>query len=1560
MAVSVGEIEATLKLKDQLTQQLNAAVGHIQQASAKVASLGTQFGALGGNMAAAGGQAHMAGSAMAAVANQATAVANAVTKSSNSLLTNSRSFKRFGEDIKVFGSNMTMAFTVPIAAAGGAVFKFSKDFEREMLKVNTVSGVAETQVASWRGEVLKLSKDFAQAPEEMAKSLQFITSTGIRGKEAMEILRESSKAAVVGLGEVGEVASAVRTAIVAYGKENISASKAAAQLFVAVREGGAEADGFARTLGRVIGISQQVGVSFAELVASVATFTRLGVRADEAVTALRGTIATILKPSAGAKEQLQLLGTSAQQLRDKIGKDGLAAAMIDLVRRANGSEEALAAVIPNVRALAGVLGNTVDGGKEYARIVGEVGAATNELNDAAEKAQKTLDFKWNQLINGAKVLAIELGEHLAPHFNTLVESGKRFLEQLAKMVEWFSKLPKPVQDFAVSLAAILAVIGPVAYYIGTVVSAIGGLGSVIGRSLPLLKDFFGAAMGANATTWAGKIGSALAMVVRSIVAIPAAATIAGGALTGGALVVAFAVLKQRADDMVAGFENNMKRLQNMATPEGRRQNAAENLADPKKRAAAIELNKEITLLEERNKIIGKVQQGESFKASDLFGPEMMARIALQKQANQAIEEALPPLESLRKQRQQMEREIQGLSAAEKSEIVLARQRGEEAKLLAQAFHVSEAAINTLVDRTNAAATATNKWAEANRSMTEFLAPVEKIGGDVAEAIKYYLDLGASQESLATWFGVSAGAVRKLQAEFKLSEGAVTSFGNIAEKVAQDLERLAESSMNWNNAAFMKNINAEVDARRSAADIRAKLSMDEYQYQLYLINQEADDRRAALDRTGAGYEQAMEAIKQWTVTKTGEAKQAWDQNLAGMAQSFESWAETIAGWFDEFPQLIKAGFTGGGGVGGAVNAMASSIGGSLGMKAFGNVASRLSNTFAKHFGVGTTEVLGTVIPGVGQALGALAGPMVEKLISVFNKPEWKKLAHDIGRDWGMQISDGLAQKMEEDSKKFGRQAATLLHMDEIFAEAGGINSGNVTKALRMLHDVFSLIAQDQLDLRQGAEILDKNWKDVAAAATDSMGFISGELKEIIALNGVWGTQSKEIAGFLRAQGEAALMAGSQAIKGSLEPQMKGWEELKKKIDEAREKVKEVTKSSGSGSASADANAVKAMSNELAIAKGKVDDARQAYEKLRFSGRATADQLAAALAKVNNAQSAVAALLAKMGGGEGMKAYADALGKVNGELDKLLKEQSAAAAAAKEELEDLGIIAVSTFGAAIATGASFYDALKKAHDGVGDLALAFEYLGIQSDNAAVKALLLQDTLLTRNPQLIQGVSALGDAFAALNNLGLLNTDTFRSMENTAVRMYTRIQGEVAKVGGSTKDALLPMQEFLHKAEKAAKELGIPLDENTQRMIDQSKELGIWKETGKTANEELMDTFKELAKSLQDFVNILRGIPPVINTRVHTDYTGGPPPTGGGPELPQFSGGSGGIRDFGPGTLAMLHGREGVYTDDQIAALRSGRGASRAATIEVTVELDGQKLGRKLLPYIPPSIENYGINR
>ena len=122
--------------------------------------------------------------------------------------------------------------------------------------------------------------------------------------------------------------------------------------------------------------------------------------------------------------------------------------------------------------------------------------------------------------------------------------------------------------------------------------------------------------------------------------------------------------------------------------------------------------------------------------------------------------------------------------------------------------------------------------------------------------------------------------------------------------------------------------------------------------------------------------------------------------------------------------------------------------------------------------------------------------------------------------------------------------------------------------------------------------------------------------------------------------------------------------------------------------------------------------------------------------------------------------------------------------------------------------------------------------------------------------------------LAQLGLLNVDTFGAMQRTGMEMYSKLQSEVEKTGGTTRDALVPMQGYLQEAAAQAKLLGIPLDANTQELIDQSVALGIWKDKGQSANDLLIAGMSTLVDRLNDLIKGLTGIPSPTFTVTRND--------------------------------------------------------------------------------------------
>jgi TP901 family phage tail tape measure protein len=392
----------------------------------------------------------------------------------------SSNIERAGQKISQIGDKITVSLTLPLAAAGGAALKFASDFESNMTKAVTLSGLTEEAAARMRDEILQLGPAVGAGPGELSRGLLVVTSTGLRGAEAMQVLGNAAKASAVGLGETDAVARAITAAINSYGKENLSAAQATDILYRTVKAGGAEATELAGVLGRVTGVASQVGVSFQEVGAFIATFTRLGVDAAEATTSLGAVMSTLLKPTQEAEDALKMAGTSIEALRIEVKEKGLTQSLLDLTARFKGNDDALAAIIPNVRALRGVMGTAGAQATTFKDVLAEVSNETDTLEKAFDRTTKNSAFKWDAFWAKVEKVAISAGDKIAPSFDKIVNAGLPLLNLLEDLIGLFAKLPEPVQTFVLGLGAIAIAAGPVMSWGGRLITMFGSIGTAIG------------------------------------------------------------------------------------------------------------------------------------------------------------------------------------------------------------------------------------------------------------------------------------------------------------------------------------------------------------------------------------------------------------------------------------------------------------------------------------------------------------------------------------------------------------------------------------------------------------------------------------------------------------------------------------------------------------------------------------------------------------------------------------------------------------------------------------------------------------------------------------------------------------------------------------------------------------------------------------------------------------------------------------------------------------------------------------------------------------------------
>jgi TP901 family phage tail tape measure protein len=380
------------------------------------------------------------------------------------------------------GTSLTKYVTVPLTGVAAAATKTGTAIDDQFAKIEGLVGESRKRLQGMRSDVLDISAATGKGPEELAEALFFVESAGYRGEEALSVLEASSKAAAAGLGQTKDVADAVTSAVNAYGKENLSASRAVDVLTATVREGKVAADEISSTLGDVIPVASQMGVEFNEVGATLSALTRIGASSSKATTALSATLRTLLKGTDKTKQGLNDLSLSLEGVQKRIRQDGLLPTLQLLKERFDATGVAITDVFPNARALRGVLGlvgqNAEQAEQIFESLNDEVAGAGQEAFDAASQ---TISTKFNQALRTAQATLDSVYRTFKDEIKVVLDT---VIAALERMQGAWDNLSPMMQGVVVAAGAVAASLGPILVGLSgilailpSVISALGLLGS---------------------------------------------------------------------------------------------------------------------------------------------------------------------------------------------------------------------------------------------------------------------------------------------------------------------------------------------------------------------------------------------------------------------------------------------------------------------------------------------------------------------------------------------------------------------------------------------------------------------------------------------------------------------------------------------------------------------------------------------------------------------------------------------------------------------------------------------------------------------------------------------------------------------------------------------------------------------------------------------------------------------------------------------------------------------------------------------------------------------------
>ncbi|HLZ70006.1 MAG TPA: phage tail tape measure protein [Dehalococcoidia bacterium] len=410
-------IDLDLAAQDEWTPAFSSAEGGLSALEARLGQLEAAALAADGALASVAESAAALALPAAADAQAVTALTVVIEENTAAMTENAGATEAASLGYaRLSTSGASLGASMPIAAAAlglvaAEAVKLSAGFDLAMNKIEAMAGVAPAAIGKLKDQVRDLSNQTGESTQQLAQGLYYIVSAGFQGADAMTILAQTTREAQAAQTDAKPVADATTSALKAYGLQASDTGHVLDVLHATVVNGKMEFAGLASSIGRVLPIAAQSGVSLEELGANIATLTQKGLSASEAVTGVRAALLNLEAPSKQTRDALAALGLSADEVRQSIRDRGLLATLDDLVQKTHGNVDELHHLFPNIRALTDVLGTAGGDLADYKRNLDAVtnsygvsGKAAQEYSDttaaAFERAATRVKNAWAELGDG--------------------------------------------------------------------------------------------------------------------------------------------------------------------------------------------------------------------------------------------------------------------------------------------------------------------------------------------------------------------------------------------------------------------------------------------------------------------------------------------------------------------------------------------------------------------------------------------------------------------------------------------------------------------------------------------------------------------------------------------------------------------------------------------------------------------------------------------------------------------------------------------------------------------------------------------------------------------------------------------------------------------------------------------------------------------------------------------------------------------------------------------------------------------------------------------------------
>ncbi len=317
--------------------------------------------------------------------------------------------------IAIFG---LIAVAVGIAL-GVAAVKAAADFQQGLNRLVTGAGDVTDNMTKMGQAILGISVATGVMTDQLLPAMYQIISAGQRGAQAEDTLAVAARGAVAEQATVVDVAKALTTAMTDYGTAQFNATQFMNGYTRAVQLGKITLEELSNSMGPLLPLAKNLGISFADVAAAMSTMTNAGIPAQRAATSLRFMFQSLENPTKKASTAMT-----------EFGLNTVAEGSVPFNR-------AVSDMIGGQRSLQAFLSLT---GTHFATYVTNTKAVTDAMKASKsavlgwDTAQKNLNVKLSQGWAVIQALFIAIGTQLLPKLTDLLGKIIPVVQQFAAWV----------------------------------------------------------------------------------------------------------------------------------------------------------------------------------------------------------------------------------------------------------------------------------------------------------------------------------------------------------------------------------------------------------------------------------------------------------------------------------------------------------------------------------------------------------------------------------------------------------------------------------------------------------------------------------------------------------------------------------------------------------------------------------------------------------------------------------------------------------------------------------------------------------------------------------------------------------------------------------------------------------------------------------------------------------------------------------------------------------------------------------------------------------------------